>query len=213
MAKRTFEEEKARLFELTERERQLRREGFLRIAGIDEAGRGPLAGAVYAAAVILPEDVCIIGLDDSKKLSPKRREALFEEIIEKADAYAIASASESEIDRMNILRATHLAMNRAANALSPAPDYCIIDGNSISGMDFDHETIVKGDAKSASIAAASILAKVTRDRYICRLAEKYPEYGFDRHKGYGTKEHTEAILKYGVLPIHRKSFLKKLLGE
>lgn len=213
MARRTKEEEAARLFEMLSRERELWESGAVRIAGIDEAGRGPLAGAVYAAAVILPRDVNILGLNDSKKLTPKRREELFDEIVQKADAYAIAFADEREIDELNILRATHLAMNRAVAALEPAPDYCIIDGNSISGMEIAHETMVKGDAKSASVAAASILAKVARDRYITELAQQYPEYGFERHKGYGTKEHTEAILKYGALPIHRRSFLKKLLGE
>ena len=213
MAKRTVQEEEARLYKMLNRERELWSGGIARVAGVDEAGRGPLAGAVYAAAVILPRGVHILGLDDSKKLSPKRRGELYGEIIEKADGYAVAFADEKEIDELNILRATHLAMNRAVSSLSPAPDYCIIDGNSISGMSIAYETMVKGDAKSASVAAASILAKVTRDRYITELAKKYPEYGFERHKGYGTKEHTEAILKYGVLPIHRKSFLKKLLSE
>ncbi len=213
MAKRTIREEEERLYGMLQRERELWGGGIVRVAGIDEAGRGPLAGAVYAAAVILPHDVHIIGLDDSKKLSAKRREELFDEITEKAEGYAVAFADEREIDELNILKATHLAMNRAVSALSPAPDYCIIDGNSISGMSIAHETMIKGDAKSASVAAASILAKVSRDRYITDLAEKYPEYGFERHKGYGTKEHTEAILKYGILPIHRRSFLKKLLSE
>lgn len=212
MAKRTLEEEKLRFFTLLERERELKNEGYNLIAGIDEAGRGPLAGAVYAAAVILPDDVFIEGLDDSKKLSEKKREMLFNQITEKATAYSIAFATEAEIDEMNILNATHLAMNRAAEGLKTKPDYCIIDGNSIKNMTIPHETMVKGDAKSASIAAASILAKVSRDRYITELSKEYPEYQFEKHKGYGTKVHTDAILKYGVLPIHRRSFLKKLLG-
>lgn len=213
MPKRTPEEEKAHFYAMLERERELHQSGIRYIAGIDEAGRGPLAGAVYAAAVILPEDIFISGLDDSKKLSEKKREQLFDEICEKAVAYSIAFATEREIDEINILNATHLAMNRAAEGLSVPPDYCIIDGNSISNMKIPHETMVKGDAKSASIAAASILAKVSRDRYICELAKQYPEYGFEKHKGYGTKAHTNAILEHGILPIHRKSFLKKLLGE
>ncbi len=213
MPKRTLEEEKARFDLLLMREKELKSEGFKLIAGVDEAGRGPLAGAVYAAAVILPDDCFIAGLDDSKKLSEKKRELLFEEITKKAVCYSVATATEEEIDSLNILNATHLAMNRAVDGLSLKPDYCIIDGNSIKNMKVPCETMVKGDAKSASIAAASILAKVSRDRYITELSKKYPEYGFENHKGYGTKAHTEAILKYGVLPIHRKSFLKKLLGE
>ncbi len=213
MPKRTLEEEKARFDTLLLRERELIKNGARLVAGVDEAGRGPLAGAVYAAAVILPEDAFIQGLDDSKKLSEKKREQLFDEICQKAVCYSIATASEAEIDEINILNATHLAMNRAVDSLSIRPDYVIIDGNSIKNMSLPHETMVKGDAKSASVAAASILAKVARDRYITELSKQYPEYGFEKHKGYGTKAHTEAILKYGVLPIHRKSFLKKLLGE
>lgn len=211
MPKRTPEEEKAHFESLLLREKELRNDGYLHIAGVDEAGRGPLAGAVYAAAVILPEDIFIAGLDDSKKLSEKKREQLFDEICEKAVAYSIAYATESEIDEINILNATHLAMNRAVDGLSISADYCIVDGNSIKNMATPHETMVKGDAKSVSVAAASILAKVTRDRYITELAKEYPEYGFEKHKGYGTKAHTDAILKYGVLPIHRKSFLTKLI--
>lgn len=213
MPKRTPEEEFARFDALLLRERELANEGYTAVAGIDEAGRGPLAGAVYAAAVILPQDIFIPGLDDSKKLSEKKRGELFDIICEKAVSYSIASASEAEIDEINILNATHLAMRRAACGLSVAPDYCIIDGNSIKGMPFPHETMVKGDAKSASVAAASILAKVSRDRYITELSKRYPEYGFDKHKGYGTKVHIDALLKYGPSPVHRKSFLKKILGE
>lgn len=211
MPKRTPEEEKARFEALLSREKELRNIGYVNIAGVDEAGRGPLAGAVYAAAVILPEDIFISGLDDSKKLTEKKRELLFDEIREKAVSYSVAFATENEIDEMNILNATHLAMNRAVSALSVPADYCIVDGNSVKNMTLPHETMIKGDAKCAAVAAASVLAKVSRDRYICELAEKYPEYGFEKHKGYGTKAHIEAILKYGVLPIHRRSFLTKIL--
>ena len=181
MPKRTPEEEKARFEQLLTREKELWESGRRLVAGVDEAGRGPLAGAVYAAAVILPEDIFISGLDDSKKLSEKKRELLFDEICEKAIAYSVAAVSEAEIDEINILNATHLAMNRAVEGLEIKPDYCIIDGNSIKNMTVPCETMVKGDAKSASVAAASILAKVSRDRYITEIAEKYPEYGFDKH--------------------------------
>lgn len=213
MPRLTEEEELKRQSGMWEIERQLKGKGFQYIAGVDEAGRGPLAGPVYAAAVILPEDARLDGINDSKKLSEKKREELFEKITDIAIAYAIFSVDEKEIDEINILNATHKAMNGAAKELSVKPDYVIIDGNSIKGMDLPHETVVKGDAKSISIAAASILAKVSRDRYITQMAEKYPQYGFEKHKGYGTKAHTDAILEYGVSPIHRKTFLKKLLGE
>ena len=198
---------------LYEYEEKLYKDGVNYIAGVDEAGRGPLAGPVYAAAVILPEDADLFGINDSKKLSPKKREELFQKITEIAVSYAIFSVDEKEIDEINILNATHKAMNGAVNSLSQKPDYVIIDGNSIKGMEIAHETVVKGDAKSISIAAASILAKVSRDRYIDKMGEVYPEYGFENHKGYGTKAHTDAILKYGVCPIHRRTFLKKLLGD
>lgn len=213
MAKLTPEEEKKRQEELWVIEKSLKEKGFRYIAGVDEAGRGPLAGPVYAASVILPEDAELFGINDSKKLTPKKREELFDKITEVAVSYAIFSVDEKEIDEINILNATHKAMNGAVNSLSQKPDYVIIDGNSIKGMEIAHETVVKGDAKSISIAAASILAKVARDRYIDEMGKVYPEYGFEKHKGYGTKAHTEAILKYGVCPIHRKTFLKKLLGE
>lgn len=211
--KLTAEEEMARLYEMQSIEREKRGAGYKYIAGVDEAGRGPLAGAVYAAAVILPEDVFIEGLNDSKKLSEKKREALFDVICEKAVAYSIASVDEKRIDEINILNATFEAMNKAIDDLKIQPDYVLIDGNRIKGTDIPHETVVKGDAKSVSIAAASILAKVSRDRYITEAAKTYPEYGFEKHKGYGTAAHNEAILKYGACPIHRKTFLKKLLGE
>lgn len=211
MPKHSDEQELLRQEKMKETEKRLVREGYKYIAGVDEAGRGPLAGPVYAAAVILPPDIRLDGINDSKKLSPKKREELFDEITGKAVCYSIFSVDEKKIDEINILNATHMAMNGAVDGLSIKPDYVIIDGNSIKNMIYPHETIVKGDAKSISIAAASILAKVARDRYITKMAEVYPEYGFEKHKGYGTKEHTDAILKYGVTPIHRKTFLKKLL--
>lgn len=211
--KLTKEEEAERLNEMHLIEDEKISRGFTYIAGVDEAGRGPLAGPVYAAAVILGEDFFIEGLNDSKKLSEKKREELFDIICEKAVAYNIYSVDEKRIDEINILNATHEAMNGAVNGLSVRPDYVLIDGNSIKGMNIPHETVVKGDAKSVSIAAASILAKVSRDRFICEMAEKYPEYGFEKHKGYGTAAHNEAILKYGPCPIHRRTFLKKLLGD
>lgn len=211
--KLTKEEEAARLNEMHLIEDEKISGGFTYIAGVDEAGRGPLAGPVYAAAVILGEDFFIEGLNDSKKLSEKKREELFDIICEKAVAYNIYSVDEKRIDEINILNATHEAMNGAVDGLSVSPDYVLIDGNSIKGMDIPHETVVKGDAKSVSIAAASILAKVSRDRFICEMAEKYPEYGFEKHKGYGTAAHNEAILKYGPCSIHRRTFLKKLLGD
>ena len=213
MARLSEDEEIKRQEAMREFERNLCAKGYKYIAGVDEAGRGPLAGPVYAAAVILPEDARLDGINDSKKLSEKKREELFEVITKTAISYCIASVDEKEIDEINILNATHKAMCQAVNGLDTEPDYVIIDGNSIKGMDKPHETVVKGDAKSISIAAASILAKVSRDRYITKMAEIYPEYGFDKHKGYGTKAHTEAILEHGISPIHRRTFLKKLLGE
>lgn len=193
-------------------ETQVKSKGFKLVCGVDEAGRGPLAGPVCAAAVILNEE--IEGLNDSKKLSEKKREALFDEIKEKALSYSIAFASVEEIEEHNILNATYLAMNRAIDGLNIKADFALIDGNRVpAGISVPCETVVKGDAKSCSIAAASILAKVTRDRLMLEEDKKYPEYNFKKHKGYGTKEHTDAILKYGLSPIHRPSFLKKLLGE
>lgn len=212
MPKLTEEQELLRQQNMMETEKRLWQQGYEMIAGVDEAGRGPLAGPVYAAAVILPKDIRLDGINDSKKLSPKKRDELYDEIIKKAIAYSVCAVPEDVIDEINILNATHLAMNNAVSDLQTKPQYVIIDGNSIKGMELPHETIVKGDAKSISIAAASILAKVSRDRYITKMAELYPEYHFEKHKGYGTKEHTDAILKYGMCPIHRKTFLKKLLG-
>ena len=191
-------------------EKEALAKGYKSVCGIDEAGRGPLAGPVCAAAVILPEGVIIDGVNDSKKLSEKKRESLFDVIREQALSYSIAYATVDEIEEINILNATMLAMRRAINGLEIKADYAMIDGNKIPPIDIDAECIVKGDAKSMSIACASILAKVSRDRLLYKYAEEYPMYGFDKHKGYGTKAHREAILKYGPCPYHRKSFLKKL---
>lgn len=213
MKKLTEEEERARVSAMCEIENERRKKGYKYIAGVDEAGRGPLAGPVYAAAVILPEGMLIEGINDSKKLSEKKREELFDVICEKASAYCIAEVSHTRIDEINILNATFEAMNKAVNGLNIRPDYVLIDGNRIKGMEIPHETVVKGDAKSISIAAASILAKVSRDRVMYEMAKQYPLYGFDKHKGYGTKAHCDAILKYGACEIHRRSFLKKILGE
>ena len=183
------------------------------VCGVDEAGRGPLAGPVVAAACVLPEGLIIEGLDDSKKLTEKKREKLFDIIIENALDYSIASASVEEIEEINILNAAMLAMKRAIDGLKTKPDLALIDGNCSRGFDIPTKTVVGGDATSQSIAAASILAKVTRDRLCYEYDKEYPEYGFAKHKGYGTKLHNEAILKYGVTPIHRPSFLVKLLSK
>lgn len=183
------------------------------ICGVDEAGRGPLAGDVYAAAVILSDETLIEGLNDSKKISEKNRELLYDIIIEKADAYCIATASVEEIDSLNILQATMLAMKRAVEGLKTAPDYALVDGNRLPSLDCGCEFVVKGDAKSASIAAASVLAKVARDRYMKKIAEAYPQYKFQQHKGYGTKLHYEMLEEHGISGIHRKSFLRKFNNE
>lgn len=197
----------------TEYENEVYRDGFACVCGVDEAGRGPLAGPVYAAAVILPRAHVVEGVDDSKKLSEKKREALFDKIIDECVCYSIGTASEQEIDEINILNATFLAMRRAVAGLTVRPDCALIDGNRAPHLDIAERTIVKGDAKSASIAAASILAKVSRDRYMLKMAEKYPQYQFEKHKGYGTKLHYEMLQEYGVSPIHRKTFLKKILEK
>lgn len=194
-------------------EKQAMDEGFKVVCGIDEAGRGPLAGPVFAAAVILPVDCDIEGINDSKKLSEKKREKLFDEITSKAIDYSITTASEKEIDDINILQATFLAMRRAVESLNTKPDIALIDGNQKPKLEIEERTIVKGDSKSISIAAASILAKVSRDRYMIELSKVYPQYAFERHKGYGTKLHYEMLEKYGISEIHRRTFLKKLLGE
>lgn len=210
--KLTHEEELQRLYEMEAIERGLRENGYNFIAGVDEAGRGPLAGPVYAAAVILPSGCIIEGLNDSKKLSEKKREKLYDIIIEKAVSYSVQSVCETVIDEVNILNAVFIAMNKAVQSLNPPPDYVLVDGNRIKDMKFPCETVVKGDSKSINIAAASILAKVSRDRYIKEISDKYPEYNFAKHKGYGTKEHIEVLKKLGPCEIHRKSFLKKILG-
>ena len=196
--------------ELWELENEIYAEGFSRICGVDEAGRGPLAGPVYAAAVILPRDAVIDGLNDSKKLTEKKREALFDVITERALTYGIASASVEEIEKLNILNATFLAMNRAIDKLDPIPELALIDGNRSTGIAMPSRCVVKGDSRCADIAAASILAKVSRDRYMLNLAEKYPQYHFEQHKGYGTKLHYEALREYGPSPEHRPSFLRKM---
>lgn len=196
--------------DLWEIENEIRAEGFALICGVDEAGRGPLAGPVCAAAVILPQGLELPGLNDSKKLSPKRREDLFPRICSQAVSYGIAFASVEEIDTLNILRATFLAMNRAVAKLNPQPELALIDGNRNSGIELSSRCIIGGDGKCASIAAASVLAKVERDRLMLQLAEQYPEYGFEQHKGYGTKAHYEALRRYGPSPVHRMSFLKNL---
>ena len=185
---------------------------FELICGVDEAGRGPLAGPVCAAAVILPKGLVIPGLNDSKKLSDKRRRELFPIIQQEAVSFGIAFASQEEIDEINILQATFLAMRRAMEQLNPQPEFALIDGNRETDFGVPCKTVIKGDSLSANIAAASVLAKVTRDNWMMEAAEKYPGYGFEIHKGYGTKAHYAALEKLGPCPIHRRSFLKKLYG-
>ena len=192
-------------------ENQARERGYRSICGVDEAGRGPLAGPVCAAAVILPEGKIIEGVNDSKKLTEKKREALFDVIKAEAAAYAVAFATIGEIEELNILNATMLAMKRAVEALPVKADFAMIDGNRLPGLSIDCEAIVKGDARSMSIACASILAKVSRDRLLYEYAKEYPQYHFDKHKGYGTKLHVEALREYGPCPYHRMSFLGKIL--
>ncbi len=196
--------------ELWELENSIYDEGYSLICGVDEAGRGPLAGPVCAAAVILPRGLEIPGLDDSKKLTGKKREELYGVICEKAVSCGIAFATVEEIEELNILNASILAMNRAMSRLSPQPQLALIDGNRTKGIALPARAVVKGDARCADIAAASVLAKVTRDRYMLELAEKYPQYHFEQHKGYGTKLHYEALREYGPSPVHRPSFLKKM---
>lgn len=184
--------------------------GYQLVCGIDEAGRGPLFGPVYAAAVILPLDLEIPGLNDSKKISEKKREELFDVICAQAVAFGVGSASAAEIDEINILQATFLAMRRAFDTLQVRADYALVDGNKYPPLPVPGEWVVKGDAKCASVSAASILAKVSRDRVLRTLSQQYPQYQFEKHKGYGTKAHYEAIRQFGVLPEHRKTFLKNL---
>lgn len=193
-------------------EKELRREGFCLIAGVDEAGRGPLAGPVFAAAVILPNNSKINGLDDSKKLSPRVRETVFDQIMKKALCVGVGTRGEDEIDRINILQATFRAMADAVRGLSMQPDIVLVDGNrTIPRLDFPQRAVIKGDATCRCIAAASIVAKVLRDRHMDQLHKKYPWFGFDRHKGYGTKAHFAAIRACGVCPAHRRTFLKNIL--
>lgn len=194
-------------------ENEARQKGYQHICGVDEAGRGPLAGPVCAAAVILPEGCIIEGVNDSKKLTEKKRDALFDVIVETAVSCSIAFGTVEEIERDNILVTTMNTMKRAVEGLSVKADYAMIDGNRLPPLDIPAEYIVKGDAKSMSVAAASILAKVSRDRLMLEYAEKYPEYAFEKHKGYGTKLHVERILEYGETPIHRPSFLKKIYAK
>lgn len=194
-------------------EKEAAQNGYTHICGVDEAGRGPLAGPVCAAAVILPEGCIIEGVNDSKKLTEKKREALFDVIIETAVSCSIAFGTVEEIERDNILAATMNTMRRAVEGLSVKADFAMIDGNRIPPLDIPARCIVGGDAKSMSIAAASILAKVSRDRLMLKYAEQYPEYAFEKHKGYGTKLHVERILEYGECPIHRPSFLKKIYAK
>ena len=196
--------------ELWSLENEIYDSGLSPLCGVDEAGRGPLAGPVCAAAVILPRGAVIEGLNDSKKLSEKRREALYDEIVGRAIAFGIAFASVEEIEEKNILEATFLAMNRAIEQLSVVPALALIDGNRSKGIVLPSRCVIGGDGKCADIAAASILAKVTRDRYMLEMAEKYPQYGFERHKGYGTAAHYAAIREFGPSPIHRMSFLRKM---
>ena len=196
--------------DLWELENEIYEEGFELLCGVDEAGRGPLAGPVYAAAVILPRGLVIAGLNDSKKLTEKKREALFDPICEAAICYAVARAEVEEIETLNILNATFLAMNRAIGQLSPVPSLALIDGNRSTGIRYPSRTVIKGDGRCADIAAASVLAKVSRDRYMLEMAERYPQYGFEAHKGYGTAAHYAALREFGPSPIHRLSFLKKM---
>ena len=194
-------------------EKEAAQKGYSAVCGIDEAGRGPLAGPVFAAAVILPAEVEMPGLNDSKKLKAKKREALLPLIQEKAVSWSVAFATESEIDEINILQATYLAMRRACEGLSVPADYALVDGNRMPPLSMPGETIVKGDGLSASIAAASVLAKVSRDRLMLELDSLYPEYQFAKHKGYGTALHVDLLRKYGPCPIHRRSFLTKILKD
>ena len=203
-----------RLKEMKARETELHRQGYVNIAGVDEVGRGPLAGPVVAAAVVLPEDFDVLGIDDSKKLSEKRREELFDVILEKAVAWGIGMADHSTIDEINILQATKLAMKDAIADLSgklEGIDYVIFDAVKINDLKLPQEAVIKGDSKILAVAAASIVAKVTRDRMMVAYAEEYPGYGFEKNKGYGTKQHYEGIARQGICPIHRKTFLKNVL--
>lgn len=206
-------EEKDRVEHMKKFENEKREKGYKLICGVDEAGRGPLCGPVVAGAVILKKDEFIEGINDSKKLSEKKREKLFDEIKEKAIAVGVGIVYQEEIDEINILNATKKAMKMAVENLEVKPDFVLIDGNQNVKLEMESEPVVKGDALSISIAAASIIAKVTRDRMLIEDDKKYPEYGFAKHKGYGTKAHIEAIKKYGLCPLHRKTFCKKFVEE
>ena len=209
-----LKKQQERLKEMKARETELHRQGYVNIAGVDEVGRGPLAGPVVAAAVVLPEDFDVLGIDDSKKLSEKRREELFDVILEKAVAWGIGMADHSSIDEINIRQATKLAMKDAIADLSgklEGIDYVIFDAVKINDLKLPQEAVIKGDSKILAVAAASIVAKVTRDRMMVAYAEEYPGYGFEKNKGYGTKQHYEGIARQGICPIHRKTFLKKVL--
>ncbi len=204
------QKERARLENLRLYEKEARNRGFRIIAGVDEAGRGPLAGPVVAAAVILPPETNIPGIDDSKRLSPARRENLYHEIVNNAVCWSVGIADVEEIDNINILRATLLAMQRAVRALTQVPDYILVDAVQIPGISVRQLPIVKGDGKSMSIAAASIIAKVTRDNMMDEFDKNFPQYGFASHRGYGTPEHLEMLKKYGPCPLHRKTFIRKI---
>lgn len=209
--KADLEKEMDRFARLCRYETDAYRNGYKMIAGVDEAGRGPLAGPVVAAAVILPEGVFIKGLNDSKKLSPQKRDILFDSIVKKAVAYGVGIVDEKCIDEINILNATKKAMSIAIGRLNPQPDLLLVDAVRLDNAGIDQLSLIKGDAQSISIAAASIIAKVTRDRMITEMGRLYPQYGFEKHKGYGTKEHIDAIKKYGICPIHRVSYTKHFL--
>lgn len=195
---------------LFEFDKEIKKEGYNIICGVDEAGRGPLAGPVYACAIIMKEDFIIPEVNDSKKLTEKKREELYDIILENALDWSVASVSEKEIDEINILNATMKVMDMAISGLKITPDLALVDGNQNRGIKQNNKTVIKGDAKSYNIAAASIIAKVTRDRFIIKMDELYPQYGFKKHKGYGTKEHIENIRKYGPCEIHRRTFLKNI---
>lgn len=207
------DEELQRLKNMLEIENNLYNQGYKYICGVDEAGRGPLCGPVVASAVILPKDICIEGVNDSKKLSEKKREKLYDEIMARALAVGIGISDVDVIEKVNILNATKLAMIQAINDLQITPDYVIVDGNQKIDITIPLDTVIKGDSKSESIACASIIAKVTRDRMLLKYDKEYPEYGFSKHKGYGTKLHIEAIKEYGITPIHRTSFCKKFVSK
>lgn len=207
------DEELQRLKNMLEIENNLYNQGYKYICGVDEAGRGPLCGPVVAAAVILPKDICIEGVNDSKKLSEKKREKLYDDIMARALAVGVGISDVDVIEKVNILNATKLAMIQAINDLQITPDYVIVDGNQKIDITIPLDTVIKGDAKSESIACASIIAKVTRDRMLLKYDKEYPEYGFSKHKGYGTKLHIEAIKEYGITPIHRTSFCKKFVSK